>query len=612
MKAFTQSLKNFFLLIVILLHGSCHINPTPTPTPLKEEEVVISLLTANPVPGELVFTHFNIPPAQDTATILVGNKRTMAIKADSNQVVFIMPELPPKTPVVIQFQDMGNNQQQTIMVGDYVPITQPEEVIATYTAAIDEAIHNYQIYEKSELVKLDPAYGELYKYAKQQLTLQFAALTPEQRKEVAYTVRAYSLDKHEVRLDTLNPEYFMRTQKSNDPFGDPETEFLSNVKIFLDVVVKARKEIAKGSLLILASLKAGPFAPVLALTGAVIILKGVKKQVDINATYYNSIVGRAIIRILGTDVENQKSATVQKVFADGLVLEDNKERKIKFKGAFRTIILNDKTSTAPAIKQFFMGKEILDEAYDIFKSVYSMFEHVLGGDAPALASPPGSVRTNGGNKKLPMQASKLNIANVSNNEIDLSLSGEGTDVTLTATSTTITEAETDFTFDLEYTSTLTGEKVVDQISATFVLSLETFLINGSPWKITSRIVGERDDFKLWNSGNIACGPEGILYDHKHKMLEGTWSFTPGSINVSSLWERHTYNCDNGTYEIDEYFDDSSGGWMIDEVTGKLLLIDGEERASASVTVSRNKVTLRTELEDEEGLFTVINVLENDQ
>src|SRR5690606_1460164 len=63
------------------------------------------------------------------------------------------------------------------------------------------------------------------------------------------------------------------------------------------------------------------------------------------------------------------------------------------------------------------------------------------------------------------------------------------------------------------------------------VSLEKFLIEGSPWKLISRTVGDRDDFKFWNAGNIACGSERVLYDHKHRMIDGTWSFNAGGENI---------------------------------------------------------------------------------
>ncbi len=94
------------------------------------------------------------------------------------------------------------------------------------------------------------------------------------------------------------------------------------------------------------------------------------------------------------------------------------------------------------------------------------------------------------------------------------------------------------------------------------------------------------------------------------MVNGNRSFDIASYTISTRWERHTYNCNTGSYDICEYFKGSTHEWRVNETTGQLVLHnDDDEAHSTSVIVSGNKVVITNKFEDEEGPFTVINVLE---
>ncbi|NEM99046.1 Ig-like domain-containing protein [Pontibacter burrus] len=116
------------------------------------------------------------------------------------------------------------------------------------------------------------------------------------------------------------------------------------------------------------------------------------------------------------------------------------------------------------------------------------------------------------------------------------------------------------------------------------LGIVVRLINGSPWKLTSYVVGGEEQFNFKDLGNKTCYPAGV-YD-KTRFVEGTFSFSSSTLAINIKSEKHTYNCNSGSFDK-SYNNDGSGAhqWKIDKGTGKLILMNnGQEEAWLAITL----------------------------
>lgn len=448
-----KKLFTIFLFSLLIL-SSCkkESSTDPAPTPANKD---ITLLTTSAVPGEVVYAQANFKPEKETATISIGNKSAPAFALDSNLIIFIMPELPAGTNATITYKEMGITKQVNITVGTYSTITQPELVFNNFLVAMDSTLLNYQAYENSIIIPLDPAYGRLLKYTKDNLIIKYAGLSPADKIQLAYTIAAYKIDPLETKMDSItNPGIFARTNFTED---DAEDEFQKNTNIYLSKTFNNKVRLLSGLAVMLYSTTLGPGGVVSALAGAYVFLDAINRQTHANAESLNKTFNGFAKRVIGVDAEGRTTLLP-------ITLSKDSEKRVTFKGSFRTVVQSDNTNSF--FNSFFQGKTLSENVYDIGRRGYDILKTILGGTAPAYPAPNPPLRTTAIIKKIAIQGSKLKLSNVSNPAITVTYTSDALALKIKASSTTIT-TETPFTMDLTYLNLNTGTTITDRIDAIY-------------------------------------------------------------------------------------------------------------------------------------------------
>lgn len=453
-------------------------DPTPQPPTVAPQPTTdLSLLATSAVPGEVVLAQANFALIQDTATIMVGSKNVLAMKADGNRIAFILPELPANSTAAIQYKNMGITKSLTINVGAYTPITQPDVVINTFLSDMGKLITHYEQYENRAVHPLDPAYGNVLQYVKDNFAPKVAALKPEERKQVAYVIQAYALNANQT-MGPVNPAFYVRTQGG---WLDAEDSFLGTATAFVNKNKFMVSGIALLGIAVAAPVALGVSVPLVAATGAVLFVWGFNDLVDAQATLYSETLNTVGQRTQ-TNEPNGRTMVETLVLENGkavetLVLENGKAKELVFKGRFRTLVQSDSTSSAPAMKNLFQAYGMFETSFGTAKKAYETLKKESDGPAPEFPAANAPIRTSPLSKRVTMSASKLSITNISNPAIKLEVSSYDTVVTIKANATGITQ-DTPFTFDLVYTSALTGGKITDKIHAEFKLPQNHVIMPG--------------------------------------------------------------------------------------------------------------------------------------
>jgi streptogramin lyase len=445
-----------YLLIAsfIVLFLSCKKDPTetdPTPQPVTE----LTLITSVAVPGQVVVAQSTTPITKDSAQISVNGTMVLAAKADSNRIVFIMPELPAGSTAVIQYANIGINKQLNVTVGNYTVISNPDNIISDYTTKLDKLIQNYLEYQNSPLIPLDPEYVNLLKYCRNNLLAKINTLSSEVKRQFAYTINFYTVDTSGTKIGELNDQFFARMTQM---LGDPEDEFKKNTSELITKVAEARQEIALGYILMIGASSTGPAAVLVALGGATIFLRGVIKMTDAQANSYAKSINAVAIRTLGIQVN--------RITADTIVFPKDIERKTIFKGMFRTVVSDDMAGGASIMSDFKKGKLGLDECRSFAMNAFAKFKQFMGGGSQAFPASNSSLSSIAKSVKIAMQASKLNVSNISDPRITVNVIKEDTSMLIKMSSSTIVQT-TPFTFDITYTNSSTGSIVTDRVNAIF-------------------------------------------------------------------------------------------------------------------------------------------------
>jgi len=171
----------------------------------------------------------------------------------------------------------------------------------------------------------------------------------------------------------------------------------------------------------------------------------------------------------------------------------------------------------------------------------------------------------------------LEVSDISNDKVKL-IKKEEKDGRLVLTFENEAAADQKFTYKLSYTNSNFSPGFSKTISAE-ITGLTKVLMDGSPWKLTAFAAGKSEFFALNNTGNIACGEKGDLYDHKRRFTGGTFSFTEGTLSSNVSIEYHTYNCDTRSYKLHSNDSPGSQQWKIDLATDKFVLMAGTEEVA---------------------------------
>lgn len=131
-------------------------------------------------------------------------------------------------------------------------------------------------------------------------------------------------------------------------------------------------------------------------------------------------------------------------------------------------------------------------------------------------------------------------------------------------------------------------EVVEETGIDVYVDLKSRLINNSPWKLTSYVVGGWDHFTYMNLGNESCYPDGVF--DQQKMLNATYQFNEGSANMGAVMEIIRFDCETGSFLKTQFADSSGHNWKIDENTGKFVVIKNNiEVAWLTVQVSESGI-----------------------
>jgi hypothetical protein len=438
----------FFCLIFCAIFLGCRKEAT-SDSNTSESIRTITLITSSAVPGDFVYAQADFKPNVDTARIQVADKMVTAMATDSNMIFFIMPEFPAGTSAIVNFKNIGVDKNFVINVGDYIPITHPDEILNQYNSKVDSVLANLVRFETSSFIQLDNRYSEVIKYVRDAAAAKFASLTTLEQKELAYVLRNEMLDETQFKLDTLNPNFYARTEGLNI---DPLAQLTNSATKFFTSSTRAKLKIPLGGLI----LRSGN--PLMALLGAYLIYDGIVYLIEATGEVDN-MSNTIAINVPDRDI------TAQRVMADSLKLVSNIVSNVVFKGTFRTLIQSDASSLQPFFQQIFKTKNVYDEMYRMTLGLYDKISNLLG-SGPAFPSTIHQFRTQAIFKQIPLPGEMLSISNISNPNIQLAYTPSGGSLNIKATSSSIKE-NTPFSFDVTYHHPTVGTSVSQKINAVY-------------------------------------------------------------------------------------------------------------------------------------------------
>lgn len=420
--------------------------------PAENKKLTLTSTTA--FPGQLVVAQANFDPiVSDTTKITVNGKRVTAYATDSNQVIFILPEL-PAGKVTIDYTTVGVAQQLSLTVGSYTAITDPAKVMEDFTTAVNNVMTAFEAHESSPAIHFNPAYGDVLKYMKETISENFSTLSPAEQLQLAYFLKNNMPDPAEFQLDELNPLYYQRVQEADT---DPGERLWKVALGFRTSVTRTIAFFAVGTGLaylpspdLLSKLLAfGSFV-----TGSVYLMDALAKVEEIG-----SLKGLADQL---TDFSNRLYGTEAKE----LVLFKDNVKSVSFQASYRNLIKTDKSSSVPVIADVFAAESSLSKMYTDILAGYSKITSWFKKLAPAFPGYNNPIKTTPSIITWPMAGNKLTLKNVSDTAIKITYTASDTTLKIKAVSSSVT-ADKQFTFDVSYTDPKLGVTITKKIDAVY-------------------------------------------------------------------------------------------------------------------------------------------------
>jgi hypothetical protein len=424
----------------------------------KEEEPsnnqTLTLTTGTAVPGQLVVAQANFDPiVSDTTKITVNGKKVTVYATDSNQVVFILPEL-PAGKVTIDYTPVGVAKQLSLTVGSYTAITDPTQVLEDFTTAVNGVITAFEAHENSQAIHFNPAYGDVLKYMKETITENFTALSPAEQLQLAYFLKNNKPDPGEFQLDELNPLYYQRVEGIDT---DPGERLWKVALGFRTSVTRTITFFAVG-----AGLAYLPSPDLLSkllafssfVTGSVYLVDALAKVEEIG-----SLKGLA-------DQLTDFSSRLYTTEAQELVLFKDNVKTVSFQASYRNLIKTDKSSTVPIIADVFTAEGSLNKMYTDIVAGYSKITSWFKKLAPTFPGYNNPIKTTPSTITYPMAGNKLVLKNVSDTAIKLTYTAIDTALKIKVVSSSIT-GDKKFSFDVSYTDPKLGVTITKKIDAVY-------------------------------------------------------------------------------------------------------------------------------------------------
>jgi len=473
----------------LLLLLACHKkNEDPTPTNTSTNQLELSATKYKP--GEVVIADANFTPSKTDSTTINVNGIDVHVGVNSiDQVVFVMPVL-PAGPVTIDYTNIGG-PKVTTSVDSYSPITAPDAVLTSYISDIDNIISGLNEAVNDTITNMDQDNIEILNYLKQTLQTNYNSLSNEEKIQLAYV----------LQNNTPDPASFGLGDRSSNQYARLAALSLEPSERLIQVKNKFAGNVIKGVALTASGLALAT-VPSPVLFDKVVAVGLLTSGFCYLAEAGNNIkeIGR-IIGVFGDEVTDYSPKLAASVSTE-MVLFKDANKKVSFKGNYRTLLKSDSTSSAPVLAAIFSSKKKFDKTYNNISSLLNKIKGWFLGNAPAVPAKPDPIRTNAYTKKFALNAKNIVINNVSNSNIQVLYTKNDTTITITAKSTTVT-TETPFTFNVVYTDPNFSKTVTQTIKAVFKPQRSGVTVAGGNGEgSAANQLGNPSDIWVDASGNI--------------------------------------------------------------------------------------------------------------
>ncbi|PXY45355.1 hypothetical protein [Flavobacterium hydrophilum] len=538
MKQFYKKLSIFFT-VVILLFTSCSKDETT-----KEEPASYSLLSSETLPGEVVEIKTSKENKEQEIEVLLDGKPVKAYANGGYSYVFMTPVLPSGNYDII-LPSNKDNVTLKIKIGNYVAITQPEEVINEFINNRDES------FEEIKKMGTTPETLLLIDQVKQEWEFQYSKVSEADKLQLAYI----------LQKNTINPDWF------SAPSEYPENYYNKSTIFALDAgekLVTTAKEFVTAETVCLASI------PALVGTGRLFIAAPnfVTGAIFV-ATFTVFIVSREVAINKAKQVGNLKG--VAEAVSDlsnktgDLVLVKDVDTDVSLKVNFRNLKEAD-LNIQPDITKAFNGEKKFAEEDGKIKKLYDQaiqFTQKLKGlfvnHTATIGKTPERSMT------LAVLDKDIIVKGSGNADVKISttLNGEVRKIKATSTST----KDIDFTLKIAYKRAVDGVEIVKDIPC--VLKASATLLG--TWELESFENGIPVGQYRYSYSNT-CKSIATIYS---TTLKKTFVFTENtySINQRDGYIDYNYIIDYSNCSIEKDYPDLVG--EVDAAENGTYVFDGK-------------------------------------
>jgi len=504
MKQFYKKLSIFFT-VGILLFTSCSKDETT-----KEPTASYSLQSSETLPGEVVEIKTSKENKEQEIEVLLDGKPVKAYANGGYSYVFMMPVLPSGNYDII-LPSNKDNVTLKIKIGNYVAITNPEEVINEFINNRDES------FEEIKKMGTTPETLLLIDQMKQEWEFQYSKVSEADKLQLAYI----------LQKNTINPDWFSASSEYPENYYNKSNVFALDAG---EKLVSTAKEFVTAETVCLASI------PALVGTGRLFIAAPnfVTGAIFV-ATFTVFIVSREVAINKAKQVGSLKG--VAEAVSDlsnktgDLVLVKDVDTDVSLKVNFRNLKETD-LNIQPDITKAFNGEKKFAEEDGKIKKLYDQaiqFTQKLKGffanhTATIGKAPERSIT-------LAVLDKDIIVKGVSNADVKISttLNGEVRKIKATSTST----KDIDFTLKIAYKRAVDGVEIVKDIPC--VLKASATLLG--TWELES-----------WSNG-IPVGQYRNLYSSACKsiaimhstILKKTWVYSEKTFSVTEKGRGVDYN-----------------------------------------------------------------------
>ncbi len=518
--------KNILFVIIfvsfLIVSNSCK-KEKPEDIKHQPTEKTITLLTDNVEPGQIVLSQASEAPIINSNTkIAVNGQAVTVFDAGDNKIGFLMPVL-PSGKVLVDYTDAGFTKTLNVTIRDYSLITNPLQVTANFTSQIEKSIKNLDAHAQNKFSTVSIDDIELVKYLNQTIKDNINSLTETEKLQLAYYLRANTPNPDDLILDTVKSEFILGKKSSaTDPGEVLVQKALSYDK---NLLIGVPTTIAGWGFAIIPSpTLIEKLAAAGLLTTGLVHLAAAKSD----AEYVANLTG-----VADKIVEPfQKRATK-------LILRNETDEKVYFKGVYRTINQEDSKSQNSILKLIFNGNKRLTYGYNTSVNLSNKIISWFPWKTPKIPQYSNPIGTKSGFREIYLPGTKIMLEQVSSPEIKLIYSTNEGYVAIKASSEKIIK-ETDFTFKAKFTDDALGIKLEKQIDATFK---PKFTILGK-WLVYKEYTeepgkegwydnGDGKIFEFFNNNTVAIfNPEtgNLTIKYTHDETNGTILFYEDGFN----------------------------------------------------------------------------------